>query len=198
MRFAAHGVHRLRNVTDPVKVVAALPTTGAQSELVTDPLCRTAVDPDGAVGTLAHDERTYYFCSLECAARFVASPETYEKTEPLWKSNPQPREKLALRTSHFEAVALTSALSWRLSLLGGDYAPTTDELRERLHPVRSRRVGATVSPWRFHPQGDLSDKLVAPRARLRHAGRFWRSRRWPCSFSRSGRRCMSMTRADAM
>ena len=83
MRFAAHGVHRLRNVTDPVKVFAALPTTGAQSELVTDPLCRTAVDPDGAVGTLAHDERTYYFCSLECTARFAASPETYEKTEPL-------------------------------------------------------------------------------------------------------------------
>jgi YHS domain-containing protein len=83
VRFAAHGVHRLRNVTDPVKVFASLPTTGVQSELVIDPVCRMAVDPHGAAGTLAHDGRTYYFCSLECAARFAASPETYEKTEPL-------------------------------------------------------------------------------------------------------------------
>jgi adenylate cyclase len=81
VRFEPHGVHRLRNVTDPIKVFAALPTTRAQSELVIDPDCRMAVDPDGAAGTLAHHRRTYYFCSLECAARFAADPETYATTE---------------------------------------------------------------------------------------------------------------------
>jgi adenylate cyclase len=81
VRFEAHGVHRLRNVTELIKVFAALPTTGGQSQLVIDPACRMAVDPDGAAGMLAHNGRNYYFCSLECAARLAADPELYVRNQ---------------------------------------------------------------------------------------------------------------------
>ena len=80
VRFEAHGVHQLRNVTDPVKVFAAVPEAGDRRGPVIDPVCRMAVDPDGAAGTLEHDGCTYYFCSLECAARFAGNPGLY--TEP--------------------------------------------------------------------------------------------------------------------
>jgi adenylate cyclase len=81
VRFEAHGVHRLRNVTDPVKVFSAVPEAGTRRGLVIDPVCRMAVDPDGAVGTLEHDGRRYYFCSLDCAARFAGAPGLYASTE---------------------------------------------------------------------------------------------------------------------
>lgn len=83
VRFEAHGVHRVRNVTERVKVFGAVLETGAQSQLVIDPVCRMAVDPEGAAGTLAHEDRRYYFCSLACAARFAADPEHYANMEPL-------------------------------------------------------------------------------------------------------------------
>lgn len=81
--FEARGVHHLRNVARPVKVFAAVSATGVRRQLVIDPVCRMAVNPDQATGRLAHDARNYYFCSLECAARFAADPELYAKSEPL-------------------------------------------------------------------------------------------------------------------
>jgi class 3 adenylate cyclase/YHS domain-containing protein len=79
--FEAHGVHRLRNVTESVKVLSAVPETGAQRDVVIDPVCRMAVNPDGAAGKLVHEGRRYYFCSLECAGRFAAAPDLYINAE---------------------------------------------------------------------------------------------------------------------
>jgi adenylate cyclase len=81
VRFEAHGVHHLRNVTEPVKVLSAIVTKGAHREVDVDPVCRMAVDPDGAVGSLTHQGRRYFFCSLECAARFAGHPELYAESE---------------------------------------------------------------------------------------------------------------------
>jgi len=81
VRFEAHGGHQLRNITEPVKVFSAVPEADAQRQVVIDPVCRMAVDPDGAAGTLAHNGRSYYFCSLECDARFAADPELYVRNQ---------------------------------------------------------------------------------------------------------------------
>ncbi len=81
VRFDAHGIHQLRNVTEPVTVFAAIAEKRAQRELVIDPVCRMAVDPHGAAGTLVHNGRRYRFCSLDCAARFAGDPELYARTE---------------------------------------------------------------------------------------------------------------------
>jgi YHS domain-containing protein len=83
VRFEAHGVHRLRNITQPVKVFSAVAERRAHREVVIDPVCRMAVDPDGAAGTLTHNGRRYYFCSLECAARFAGDPTLYPDSEAL-------------------------------------------------------------------------------------------------------------------
>lgn len=45
VRFEAHGVHRLRNVTQPVKLFSAVADQREQREIVIDPVCRMAVDP---------------------------------------------------------------------------------------------------------------------------------------------------------
>ena len=81
VRYEAHGVHQLRNITEPVKVFSAVPETGTQREVVIDPVCRMAVDRDGAAGTLTHEHRRYYFCSLDCAARFAGDPTLYASSE---------------------------------------------------------------------------------------------------------------------
>jgi adenylate cyclase len=77
IRFARHGAHRLRNVTQPLQVLSAAPTAGRDVQLEVDPVCRMAVDPAHASGRLRHEGREYLFCSLECAGRFAAYPDRY-------------------------------------------------------------------------------------------------------------------------
>lgn len=49
--------------------------------LPVDPVCRMAVDPDRAAGTLIHEGTRHYFCSLECVRIFAADPETHSPAE---------------------------------------------------------------------------------------------------------------------
>ena len=73
VQFEAHGLYRLRNIGEPVKVFSAS-RRQAHREPFIDPICRMAVNPDGAAATLVHEGRRYYFCSLECVAQFAADP----------------------------------------------------------------------------------------------------------------------------
>jgi adenylate cyclase len=77
VRFEERGQRRLRNVSEPVKIFAALPAGQLPREPLIDPVCRMAVDPARAAGTLTHQSREYNFCSLECAGRFAAAPDDY-------------------------------------------------------------------------------------------------------------------------
>ena len=74
-----HGRHELRNVGDPVSLFRAVPVgTGREvDELPIDPVCRMAVDPDDAAGTLRHEGRTFHFCSMKCVRAFAKDPERY-------------------------------------------------------------------------------------------------------------------------
>lgn len=73
-----YGRVELRNVRQPVLVHAAL-GRGEQSPagLPIDPVCRMAVDPARAAGTLVHDGSAFHFCSLRCAAAFAREPDSY-------------------------------------------------------------------------------------------------------------------------
>jgi Cu+-exporting ATPase len=44
---------------------------------VVDPVCGMTVNPARATGTVSYQDRTYYFCSKGCAAKFQADPERY-------------------------------------------------------------------------------------------------------------------------
>lgn len=74
----ARGRVHLRNVREPVFLFGALRrgvvSTGG---LPLDPVCRMAVDPETAAGSLQHNGTVYVFCSLECARSFAAEPERY-------------------------------------------------------------------------------------------------------------------------
>ncbi len=79
--FQERGRQALRNVEEPVLLYAAVRRgVGSGSSLPVDPVCRMAVDPDHAAGTITHRGTEYYFCSLACVGRFVAAPERFAPT----------------------------------------------------------------------------------------------------------------------
>jgi YHS domain-containing protein len=51
----------------------------SRDALPIDPVCRMAVDPVHASGTLLHDGIRYRFCSLQCVRRFAEAPERYAR-----------------------------------------------------------------------------------------------------------------------
>lgn len=75
--FVARGVRRLRNVREPLALFAATRTDADDPRLVIDPVCRMALDPDRAAGTLRHAEESFYFCSLACVGEFARDPAAY-------------------------------------------------------------------------------------------------------------------------
>lgn len=75
--FTPLGAVPLKNLVQPVTAYAIDLKPAAS---VTDPVCRMRVEPAHAVGMLRHGDQEYFFCSLECAARFAADPATYTST----------------------------------------------------------------------------------------------------------------------
>ena len=72
------GKRTLRNVKEPVVLLEALHEgVKRENELPVDPVCRMAVDPEHAAGSLRHDGRLFHFCSLDCAGDFAAEPGRY-------------------------------------------------------------------------------------------------------------------------
>lgn len=73
----ALGPVTVRNALDPVEVFALAIRTGGVGGDVVDPVCRMRVERRNAAGHLRYVDRDYYFCSLECTARFAERPEAY-------------------------------------------------------------------------------------------------------------------------
>lgn len=76
--FRERGRVNLRNVSEPVLLFAALRRSlVTNQDLPVDPVCRMAVDPENAAGSLRYHGTAYVFCSLDCAGRFAVAPERY-------------------------------------------------------------------------------------------------------------------------
>ncbi len=76
--FHERGRQVLKNVDEPVLLFAAVRGGGSSAAaLPIDPVCRMAVDPEHAAGTIAHEGTTYHFCSLSCIAKFSSGPERF-------------------------------------------------------------------------------------------------------------------------
>ncbi len=72
------GRQALRNVSEPVLLFEAVSEGQRSNEgLPVDPVCRMAVDPTNAAGSLRHNGVEHHFCSLECAQKFAEHPERY-------------------------------------------------------------------------------------------------------------------------
>jgi len=70
------GSVRFRNVAAPVELFEIVRGDQHVARHV-DPVCRMQVKAETAPARLPWKERTYYFCSFDCARAFAASPETY-------------------------------------------------------------------------------------------------------------------------
>lgn len=78
VRYESRGCPVLRNVRDPVELVAAVRQGHTREHRLTiDPVCRMAVDPESAPGRLVIDDTVYFFCSLACAGEFAREPERF-------------------------------------------------------------------------------------------------------------------------
>lgn len=50
-----------------------------------DPVCQSIVDRRAAVGQLRHQDVTYWFCSLTCAAAFASNPQFHVTSATAWR-----------------------------------------------------------------------------------------------------------------
>jgi adenylate cyclase len=72
------GRRKLRNIVEPVELFeASCDVSRSREGLPIDPVCRMAVDPAHAAGSLVYDDAEYRFCSLECAHKFAEAPERF-------------------------------------------------------------------------------------------------------------------------
>jgi adenylate cyclase len=76
--YESRGRQALRNIRDPVEMVAAVRhgNTSEQGRAI-DPVCQMAVDPERAAGRLNYNDSTYFFCTLACAGEFARHPERF-------------------------------------------------------------------------------------------------------------------------
>lgn len=75
------GRQRFKNIKEPIRIYRAARPGQASEGMPVDPVCRMAVVPDQAAGSLTHEGREYFFCSLECAQAFAASPDDHVGSE---------------------------------------------------------------------------------------------------------------------
>jgi class 3 adenylate cyclase/YHS domain-containing protein len=66
-----------RNIVNPVAVFEIVTGDERREALVIDPVCRMQVNRETAPARLPFKNRSFYFCSFECARIFVESPERY-------------------------------------------------------------------------------------------------------------------------
>lgn len=81
VEFESRGEHRMRNVTRPVPVFAALHDSRTGEEHHIDPVCRMLVAEGREVGTLRHGDKRYCFCSLDCVGQFLRDPDAYSAVQ---------------------------------------------------------------------------------------------------------------------
>jgi adenylate cyclase len=77
VEFESRGEQRIRNVTAPVPLFAAVRDDRTSEARHVDPVCRMLVAEGRESGSLRHAGILYRFCSLECAGRFLRDPDAY-------------------------------------------------------------------------------------------------------------------------
>jgi adenylate cyclase len=80
VEYERRGRSMLKNLAESPQLYAAVAAERvAGGELTIDPVCRLAVRPARAAGSLNYDGAVYWFCSLDCARRFASDPARYAR-----------------------------------------------------------------------------------------------------------------------
>jgi adenylate cyclase len=78
--YESRGRQTLRNVRDPVELVAAIRHGHTTNDrLAVDPVCQMVVDPDHSAGRLEYEGTAYFFCTFTCAGAFARHPERFTR-----------------------------------------------------------------------------------------------------------------------
>jgi adenylate cyclase len=77
VEYRALGPTRFKNITDPVEIFEVMARRQKVESNLIDPVCRMQVRHDTAPARLPFGSKTYYFCSFDCAKKFVNNPEIY-------------------------------------------------------------------------------------------------------------------------
>jgi adenylate cyclase len=82
VEFESRGEQRIRNVTRPVPLFAAVRDNRTSEARHLDPVCRMLVAEGREAGSLRHAGNLYRFCSLECAGIFLRDPDAHAVEPP--------------------------------------------------------------------------------------------------------------------
>jgi adenylate cyclase len=82
VEFQSRGEQRIRNVSVPVQLFAALRDDRGSEARHLDPVCHMLVAEGREAGSFRHRGTLYRFCSLECGRRFLSDPDAYAPGEP--------------------------------------------------------------------------------------------------------------------
>jgi adenylate cyclase len=77
VEYRALGPTRFKNITDPVEIFEVIARRQKVESNLIDPVCRMQVRHDSAPARLPFGGKTYYFCSFDCAKKFVNDPGIY-------------------------------------------------------------------------------------------------------------------------
>ncbi|MBI4591532.1 MAG: YHS domain-containing protein [Candidatus Rokubacteria bacterium] len=80
IEFVAVGPVRLWNVAEPVWIYEVIPPGQRDPGSAVDPVCRMQVRAETAPARLPYKDRTYWFCSFDCASAFAERPDRYAST----------------------------------------------------------------------------------------------------------------------
>ena len=81
VEYETRGEHRIRNVAEPVALFAAVRDDRDREARHLDPVCRMLVAEGRDAGRFRYGGTLYRFCSLECARRFLANPDSYARAD---------------------------------------------------------------------------------------------------------------------
>jgi class 3 adenylate cyclase/YHS domain-containing protein len=77
--FHSMGEIMFKNIIKPVEIFEIKTSENSEEILYTDPVCQMHISATGAPAKLPFKNNTIYFCSFECAKKFIIHPELYLK-----------------------------------------------------------------------------------------------------------------------
>ena len=79
INFKSLGMVNFKNISQPLEIFEILFHSKKQESKTIDPVCRMQVDPNTAQARINHQDKTYFFCSLDCARQFAENPLTFSQ-----------------------------------------------------------------------------------------------------------------------
>ena len=80
IKYRAMGEVNFKNIFEPVDLFEIITDCRKLAMNVVDPVCRMLVRPESSTAHLTFKEKTYYFCSFECAQKFATQPNLFIKS----------------------------------------------------------------------------------------------------------------------